>query len=165
MQIKPYIKRLYGFTLIELMVFIIVVSIGLGALTAVYNYSMTNSIDPVVRVRLLELAQSQLDEVLARKYDENTSTGGIPACGAGLAPACAGIGLEGENISDADTLDDVDDFHGYTDTPYGTYSRSVAVISAGSELGLAAAQAKRITVTVTAPGGENVRLSAYRTNF
>ncbi|MEJ2444550.1 MAG: prepilin-type N-terminal cleavage/methylation domain-containing protein [Exilibacterium sp.] len=158
-------RRQGGVTLIELVVFIVVVSVALVALLSVVNYSLSNSIDPLVRVRLLELAQSQLDEVLARKYDENTPTGGVPACGTANGPACAGIGLDGEDISDAGSLDDVDDFNGYSDTPYAGYSRSVEVVAAGGDWGVAAAQAKRITVTVVSPGGESLQLSVYRANF
>lgn len=154
-----------GFTLIELMVFIVVISIGLVGLTAVYNYSMAKSVDPVIQVRLHELAQSLLDEILARKYDENTPTGGIPACGAPGGAVCAGIGLDGENLADIGSLDDVDDFDGYSDSPYAGYTRSVSITAAGADLGLTAAEAKLVQVTVSAPGGERIQLSAYRANF
>ncbi len=149
-----------GFTLFELLVFIVVVSLSLGALVPVINQSLVHSVDPIVRIRLLELAQAQIDEVQSRKYDENTPTGGTPACIAG----CAGIGLEGENINVASSLDDVDDFHGYSATPVPGYSVSVAVTLAGADLGLPAADAKRITVTATG-AGETLTLSSYRANF
>jgi len=73
------IERREGFTLIELLVFIVVISLSLGALVVVMNQALVRSVDPIVQVRLLELAQSQLDEVQSRKYDENTPTGGLPA--------------------------------------------------------------------------------------
>jgi len=155
-----------GVTLIELIVFLVVISTALAGLLSVYQHSVTNSVDPIVRVRLLELAQSQLDEVIARKYDENTPSGGIPACGSAEtgAPACAGIGLDsGESLSNVATLDDVDDFHNYSDTPYTGYSRTVSV-QTSSDLGASVA-AKRITVTVTSPGGDSMTLSTYRANF
>lgn len=157
-----------GFTLIELVVFIAVVAIALSTLLLAFNRSVTTSVDPLIKVRLLELCQSQLDEVIARKYDENTPTGGIPACGSAEDGAinCAGIGLDsGESLADRNTLDDVDDFNGYSATPYSGYNVAISVALAGSELGLTNDQAKRVTVTATAPGGDSITLSTYRVNF
>ncbi|MGS2723583.1 type IV pilus modification PilV family protein [Porticoccus sp. GXU_MW_L64] len=159
-------NRQTGFTLIEMVVFLVVISIALGALIAVYNQSLVNSVDPIVRVKMLEIAQSQLDEVAARKYDENTPTGGVPACGSAEtgAQTCS-FGLDsGENLSNPASLDDVDDFHNYNATISG-YNSAVTVALAGSELGIANGNAKRITVTVTAPTGDALTLSSYRVNF
>ncbi len=156
-------RRQRGVTLIELIVFIIVISLSLGALVYVINQSLINSVDPITRVRLLEIAQSQLDEVQSRKFDENTPTGGVPAC---VGVGCAGIGLDaGEDLDDASTLDDVDDFHDYVTSPVPGYALLVQVVEAGVDLGLAAADGKRIEVTVTAASGETVTLSTYRANF
>ena len=145
-----------GVTLIELVVFIIVISIALGALLSVYNHSIVKSVDPLVRIRLAELAQSQLDVILSAGYDGATPTGGVPACGSvtptGPAPACSGSG-------------GVSSFNGFSDNPYPGYSRSVTVTFAGGDLGLVNEQAKHISITATAPNGEALTLSAYRTNF
>ncbi|MCP5172639.1 MAG: type II secretion system protein [Pseudomonadales bacterium] len=152
--------RQQGFSLIELVVFMVVVGLALSSTILVYNQSVINSVDPIIRVQMAELAQSQLDEVIARKYDENTPTGGIPACGSAEtgAPACAGMGLEaGEVLSDQSTLDDVDDFDGYNDTPYTGYTRDVAISIVGNT--------KQITVTVSGPNNQQLILSAFRANF
>lgn len=159
---RPQPAREHGVTLIELIVFIVVISLALGALLGVYRYSVVNSVDPVVRVRLIEAAQSQLDVVLAQPYDANTPAGGVPACGMpengvpeGMPkpPSCANSG-------------GVSSFDGYSDVPYNGYQRQVNVEFAGTELGLPNnAWAKRITVVATAPDGQSVTLSAYRTNF
>ncbi len=159
MPTRPERSRQNGVTLIELIVFITVISLALGALLGVYRYSVINSVDPLVRVRLLESAQSRLDVVLAQPYDANTPPGGVPACesqaaaGRPTPPVCAGEG-------------GVSSFDGQSDTPYPGYSRTVDVEFAGTELGLTENRwAKRITVTTTAPGGQSLTLSAYRTNF
>ena len=149
-----------GFSLIELIVFMVVVGLAFSSMVLVYNQSVINSVDPTIRVQLAELAQSQLDEILARKYDENTPTGGIPACGSQEtgAPTCAGPGLEsGENINNESTLDDVDDFDGFSDTPYPGYTRTVSVSQTGN--------AKQVTVTVSGPNNQQLALSAFRANF
>lgn len=149
-----------GVTLIETVVFIIVVSVGLSVLVTAFSSFLGNSVDPIVQVRALECAQAKLDEIVARKFDENSPTGGVPPCGSAEvgAVACAGIS------SDAD-FDDVGDYDGQTDNSNPSCSITVAVSNAGGDLGLPAAQARLITVTVTSPGGGNATLSTYKANF
>ena len=139
-----------GVSLIELIVFIVVVSIALTALLAVYMQSSSNSVDPIIRVRLLEAAQSKLDEIIALKYDEATPSGGIPACGSTQTTVSC------TNAPDAN-VDDMDDFHSRNDTPFPNYQRQVNVTTEGNR--------KRITVTVSAPDGQTLTLAAYRYNF
>ncbi|WP_111640422.1 type IV pilus modification PilV family protein [Marinimicrobium alkaliphilum] len=148
-------RRQKGVTLVELIVFIVVVAVALGALVGVYTQAVTRSVDPLVQVRLLEMAQSKLDEVMAAPYDGATPAGGIPACGSAAlnANACANTG-------------GVSAFDGEVETLYGNYQRSVSVAFAGDELNLANNQAaKRVTVVATAPNGTSVTLAVYRSNF
>lgn len=152
------IARQSGVTLIETIVFIVVVSIGLGAVLMVFNQSVINSVDPVVRIKALEKGQSLMDEILARKFAENSPTGGLPACDTADGEACAPI------TADVD-YDDVGDYHGYTDNSDAGFPVSVSVTSVGAELGLANNLAKRITVSVGMPDGNALILSAYKVNF
>ena len=149
-----------GFTLIELIAFIVVVSIAMVALVGVINSAAIRSVDPVVNLRALECAQLKMDEILARRFDENTPVGGVPACGSAedAAPACNGIAADSG-------LDDVGDFNGQSDSSIANCSISIVVTEAGDDLGIANDQARRIDITVTSDGGGNAFLSAYRTNF
>jgi len=147
-----------GVTLIETIMFLVVMSIALLALLQTFNQSVINSVDPVVRVRALEIAQSQLDEILSRKFDENTPTGGVPACDSAAGVVCLGVTPGGD-------FDDVGDYDGFSDNSNPDHPISVAVVNAGNELGIPLAQARRITVAVGMPGGDSVSLSAYRANF
>lgn len=147
-----------GVTLIETIVFMVVISIALAALVQVYTYAVVNSVDPVVRTRALELAQAQMDEILARKFDENTPSGGVPACNSSGAPACAGI------TPDSD-YDDVGDFNGSPTISDPNHTLSVSVVDAGADIGLPAAQARLITVTVSVTASDSLTLSVYKTNF
>lgn len=156
----PIIKRRYGssrfekgFSLIELIVFIVVISIALVGLLSVYQQAIVNSVDPIRRIRTLELAQARLDQVLALRYDDATPSGGIPACSSSVPDA-----LPCTNTPDAN-MDDVDDYTGIVDTPYPGYTRTVQVTNFGTNF------AKIITVSVAAPGGEVLTLAAYRMNF
>jgi MSHA pilin protein MshD len=163
MPINMYSQQ-RGFTLIELVAFIVVIGISVTAIGIVFQHSVVRIQDPLIHSQLVSMAQSQLDETLSRRYDENTPTGGVPACGS-LTP-CAGIGLDaGEVLTTVSTLDDVDDFNGYQDIPQTGYQRTISVVNAGADFGVTAAHAKRITVTVTAPQGQSVSVAVYRFNF
>ena len=147
---KIQIKNQRGVSLIELIVFIIVISVASTALFQVYSYSQIRSVDPLIRIRAFELAQARLDEILALKYDASTPSGGIPACGltAGI-PCNSGAG-------DTD-MNDVDDFNNVSDAPFVGYARNVTVTTNGNE--------KLITVTVAAPTNVRITLAAFRANF
>jgi MSHA pilin protein MshD len=147
-----------GLTLIEVIVFIVVVSIGLTLLVKSVGQNLNTSADPIMRLKALEKGQALLDEILARKYDENTPTGGVPACDSSTGIACAGIVADGG-------FDDVGDYNGYSDTSESGYNLSTSVQFAGGELGLNANAAKRITVVVNTPDGKSLTLSAYKVNF
>jgi len=138
-----------GVSLIEMIVFIIVIAIASSALLATYNYSLLRNADPLIQVRALELAQAKLDEVIALKYDANTPTGGIPACNTPTGVVC-------NNTPDAN-MNDVDDFNGLSDMPYTGYIRNVTVTTANDQ--------KLITVSVAAPRGFSITLAAYKANF
>ncbi len=150
-------RRQSGVTLLELVIFIVVVSIAMSSLMMVFNRNVVRSVDPVVRVQALEKAQALLAEIMARKFDQNTPTGGIPACDTTAGTACAGI------VPD-NRYDDVGDYHGYSRS-FTHYTLNVAVVEAGVELGLPQRQARRVTVSVLMPGDKTLVLSSYKVNF
>jgi MSHA pilin protein MshD len=145
------IKKNVGVTLMEMIVFIVVVSIALTVLTAAYNQSVIKSSEPLIRQKSLNLAQAKMDEVMALKYDAMTPTGGVPACNSSTAGA-----QSCNNTPDAD-MNDVDDFHNQSDEPYTGYQRQVTVTQTNN--------IKRIQVRVTAPDSSSILLTAERANF
>lgn len=152
-----------GFTLIEMVVFLVVVATASTALFKVYNYSLINQGDPLIRVRAIELAQARLDEVLALKYDESTPTGGIPACSNGsivpgsLGGAATATTSSACNNTPDGNMNDVDDYNGVADTPVSGYTRTVTVTTSGN--------LKTITVVVAGPKNVSWTMSAIRANF
>ena len=70
-----------GFSLAEMLLFIVVVSIAFATMVPVFTRTSRESVTPVEQIRAVKLAQSKLDEILALKFDENSPSGGIPACG------------------------------------------------------------------------------------
>lgn len=156
-----------GFTLVELVIMIVVLSVGLMGILSVINFTTAHSADSIVQIRSIELGQRYLDEILPMRFNENSGSGGTPRCSSadGGSVACAAIGSDGEARAD---YDDVDDFNGLTETPagYAGYSVNIAVTDAGGEAGMPATpQTLRIDITVTGPLSTNMSFSAYRVNF
>lgn len=155
-NLNNYAQR--GVTLIEILIFIVVISVGLTMMVRSVSHGLGKSVDPILRLKALEKGQALIDQILSRKFDENTPTGGVPACGSSSGVACLGI------VADSG-YDDVGDYNGYTNTSDVNYSLSASVQFAGTDLGLSATAAKRITVVVTMPDGKSLTLSVYKVNF
>ncbi|WP_148861648.1 type IV pilus modification PilV family protein [Marinobacter fonticola] len=160
-------RRQSGATLVELVMTIVIISIAVAGVVGAFATIAGRSADPLNQTRAVELAQLYLDEILAKKYDELTPEGGVP-------PYTGGCNINTDEVDRAD-FDDVDDYHNLTDNPpkspvtniagYSGFQVAVSVACAGGEVGLAAANAKRIRVTITTPGGPVFDFSAYRANF
>lgn len=163
-----------GVTLVELIITIVVIGIAMSALISALSTGIVNSSTPLWEGKALELSQAYLDEIQAMKFDEDTALGGGE-----LAAGSVKCTVAGFDDSEARVLfDDVDDYHNLTDAPpilidstinmdeYASYSVLVQVACAGTELGLANnTSAKRVTVTVTVPGGESRSVAYYKGNF
>jgi MSHA pilin protein MshD len=150
-----------GFTLIELIVFIVIVSVALAGLLAVFNITTKASADPIQPKQAILVAESMLEEILLKAYAN--PAGGYPAA----CPATC----------DRAQFDDVSDYHNYSST--GVYSLDnlttpVAGLTAYNvAVSVAAASVTatgnslaglRITVTVTV-GGNTYTLAGYRFNY
>lgn len=107
-----------GVTLIELIAVIVILSIALVSVAAGISAGLSRSADVLLETRAVALAQSYLDEILSRRFDERSSLRGIPPCrtnctdevnfGPDLGGTC-GVSSNRECRAD---YDDVDDYHG-----------------------------------------------------
>jgi MSHA pilin protein MshD len=179
--------RSRGLSLIELVVFIVVLSIGFAATLVLYNQAVTASVDPIVRKQVLAIATSLLEEIELRGFtycdpdDANVYTATSATVGPGgcaSAPTLEVIGPEAGDTSRA-LFDNVNDYHGFqmlsgiqdiqgnTVPGLGAYSlTNVTVATAGGTFGLADPNdALLITVTVTGPTNVSVTLSGYRFRY
>jgi len=157
-----------GMTLVELVMTIVIISVAIAGVIGAFSLAAGRSSDVLSQVRAIELAQLYADEIMARRYDESTGSGGTPV----YAGSC-NIGADaGESRA---TFDDVDDYHSTDDQPprsadgaisgFSDFRVQVSVVCAGTGLGLAQQNAKRIDLLVTAPGGYQYDFSVYRVNF
>lgn len=110
-----------GISLIELVIFIVILSVALAGITLIYINTTRYSADPMVRIRSIELAQSTLEEILLKAYDDNTQVGGgcvhfaaNSRCPVGTPPnptaATEALGLVSEE-GNRSLFDDVDDYN------------------------------------------------------
>jgi MSHA pilin protein MshD len=135
-----------GFTLIEVIIFIVVVGAGLAGILAVSTNVVKSSADPMVRKQSMALADSILEEILQKEYADPD-------------------GSSGETTRD--TMDDVDDYNGktkalFTDWPASLSAYSVTiVVEAPAALG--GIMHKRVSVTVTG-GTHSIAMTGYRSN-
>ena len=166
-----------GFSLVELIVMIVVLSVALTGVTIAINETVKQSPKPLVQTRAMELAQTYLDEILAKRFDEFSGQGGIPRCDStdNAAQTCSNS-MGNEEGGNRQLFDDVDDFNNLDNSPpinatgsalpiYSDYRVQVSVNYAGGDIGLANRGAKRITINVTTPLGNTIPVSAYRVNF
>jgi len=166
-------KAQLGFTLIEIIVTIAVLAVAFTTLVVVFNPAVTQASSPIVDLRAAEIGQAYLEEILGKRFDENSINGSTQRCGDGTAAACStSLQSDGEARPN---FDDVDDFNGLTESPvnalgnakteYANYSVSITVSYDGASLGLANNDAKRIDVAVQRSNGSIFNFSAYKTNF
>jgi len=173
-------KQQYGFTLIELVVFIVVLAVGLTGTVLVINQTVANAPKAMMHIRAMEIAQAYLDEISTKRFDENTGQGGLPVCDsptpvAPITPCSNVMGPEGSETRNI--FNDVDDYHGTNDSPpvdasgitnadYVGYGVQISISYAGNDLALANNRfAKRINLVITSPFGDQIPVSYYRTNF
>jgi MSHA pilin protein MshD len=175
-------KNQQGFTLIELIVGIVVLTLSLSIVTTLIAPAEEQSADNILQIKASELAQSLMNDIMSRAFDDNSDMSGSRIrCGEPLDGednlCTTTIGVESdEDINDRNTFDDVDDFDGFEervnstddllDGGYSQFAILVSVSYAGTELGLADnALAKRITVEVTTPLGTAIRFTSHKANF
>ncbi len=176
---KPPAKVQRGFTLIELVIFIVIVSVALAGVLLVLTQSTARSADPQLRRQALAIAESLLEEVqlMPFTYCDPDDPAVDTATGAAGCATPEVIGPEaGETRTAAPQFDNVNDYHGYsmpagisditgTAIPgLGAYSASIAVQAAALD-SVPATDALRITVTVNGPGGTQVKLEGWRTRY
>ncbi|HRK56023.1 MAG TPA: type II secretion system protein [Burkholderiaceae bacterium] len=157
------LARAAGATLIEVVLFIVIISIAVASILGLMSLVAGRSADPVILRQSIAVAESMLQEILAQPFSTLDLDGGAN-----------GIGPEaGETRESATTpFDHVDDYHGFSltgiTTPDGAaisglelYSLSVTV-EENALTDIAAGDGLLVTVTATGPDGLPVSISGYR---
>jgi MSHA pilin protein MshD len=176
-----------GFTLVEMTITIVILAIALVGVASMVGLGTSNSANTLVQTRAVALAESYLDEILGRRFDERSAASGLDPCfGLSGGDKCSDevdFGPDGGESS-RDEYDDVDDYDGLkegdgevppiadaegaTRVEYTNFHVEVSVRYAGDDpvLGLTETDAKLVTVTVTSRDQDNGwEFSAYRSNY
>jgi MSHA pilin protein MshD len=149
-----------GISLIELIMFIVIVSVALAGILLVMNVTTRGSADPLIHKQALAAAESLLEEIelqdfipvsgvtsvnqanraslyhIVRDYDTFATSGIYPV--SGVAPI---VGLE-------------------------NYNARVTVANAAlGGITVGSASAVQVTVTVKDPQGNDIQISGYRTAY
>lgn len=176
-------SRQRGLSLIETVIFIVVLGIGIAGLAVLYNQLSLVSVDPLVRKQAVAIASSLMEEIQLRPFtfcdpdDPVVFTAASPA-GCGTPEV---LGAEGGETRYGPTFfDNVSDYAAFplmagsiqdiTNTiisDLSGYSAQVQIVAAGGDFPAAipADDALRITVTVTGPANTQVVLQGYRLRY
>lgn len=180
--------RQRGATLIELIVFIVIVSVGVVGVLSTMTPILRTSANPMIRKQMVAVAESMLLEVLRQPLtycdpDDASATSATSVAGCTNSQDKGGAALTsstpaGETRLVPPLFDNVADYGGYSQTPVTDitgaasglpalpdgYGVAVAVTRAGATFGLLPADALQVVVTVTA-GTESLALSGYRFRY
>lgn len=179
--------RQRGLTLIELIMFIVIVGVALAGVLTVFNVTTKSSADPMIRKQMLAIAEAVLEEVQLQPFtwcdpdDRSAATATSATLDATATDptkcwdAVEAIGVEtvsgntDTRLSTTYPFDNVNDYNGLAGIttsitggamPSG-YSAAVSVAQNALN-GIAATESLRITVTVT-HGTDSLALEGYRT--
>ena len=152
-----------GFTLVEVIIFIVVAGIALVGILLVSQISVKSSADPMVHKQAMALADSILEEVLQKEYCDPDSANLT------VTPHACAARTAADQEATRDTLDDVDDFNGkdktlFTDWPTSLAAYNVAITVTPTTLGTNTIPVKQISVQITG-GGETFTATGYRANY
>jgi MSHA pilin protein MshD len=183
--------RSRGVSLVELVVFIVVVGVAVAGVLAALNMATRSSVDPMVQKQALAIAEALLEEVQLQAFtycDPDDANAPTALSSAGCTGGAGGandedrdpLGAEAgevrtsattpfDNVSDymapgGFTVNPITDISGNAPAGLAGYAATVTVAKQG--LGTVPAnQALLITVTVTGPGATTVVLHGYRMRY
>jgi len=179
-----------GFTLIETIVGIVVLAISFSVLTSLIYPLSQQSAEQLHQLKAAELAQSMLNEIHNKAFDQNSDmAGGLVRCGDIGETVCSST-MGPEDISGVietrATFNDVDDYNnliynageiensqGQVLALYLGYSMNITVCNDANYSGADCdgtpdaniSTAKLIIVTITTPTDFSMHFSTYRANF
>jgi MSHA pilin protein MshD len=152
-----------GATLVEVVLFIVIIATALTAVLGTLSLTVGRSADPLVARQSLAIAESLLQEVMSQPYTANDLDG---------PPDAIGPEAGETRFSTTTPFDHVDDYDGYTMNgivkPDGTAVPGLAAYSARVSVqpqafgNVPAGEGLLVTVTVTGPGGYSVALNGFR---
>lgn len=182
--------RQAGISLIELVIFIVVVSIGVVGILSVMNVTTKASADPLLRKQALAIAESLLEEIELQAFtfcdpnDPQALTATSAAVGPGGCSSAAwsedtlpagprvanaeGVARDAQNVSDYQKFsmtNPVRDVGGSTISGLSGYQVKVTISQIPFTDIASAVDTLKIDVAVTDPSGAALTLTGYRMRY
>jgi MSHA pilin protein MshD len=158
-----------GTSLIELIMFIVIISAALMGILSVMNVTTKYSADPLIHKQAIAIAESLLEEIELQDFiDQNDGLNTTCSAASAVTPTTRATVY---HIVDCyavpgNLLTTSLDMFGNPLGLAGSYSASVAIDKTTSALGgILAGSAVRITVTVTDPQNNQISIDGYRTKY
>ncbi|MDT8427871.1 MAG: type II secretion system protein [Pseudomonadales bacterium] len=106
----PGIPGQRGLSMIEMVIAIVILAVALVSISVSISVGLGRNADVMLETRAVALAQSYLDEIFGRRFDENSNPRGIPPC----STNCTDELDFGPDLPETERIDfdDVDDYHG-----------------------------------------------------
>lgn len=151
----------HGFTLIETIIFIIIVGVAMGAIVVQFTTSVQHSAAPLLRQKAITIAYQYLDHMQTVRWDETTPVGG------GTAPGQSTPGLDAAESCTLSQLDDFDDFDCFNNTALTDgFSINIDVFNGSSSWDSIPSNAhKKAEISVATPVGETLTVTLFRANY
>lgn len=157
-----------GVSLIELIIFIVIISVGLTGILLVMNQTTAHSADPLIHKQAIAAAESLLEEIELQDYTD-ANDGVTTVCPVASAVTVANRATD-YHIIDCYKAFNMPSPPGIFALNDGTtpiaglagYAASVAIVDEALN---GVASAVRITVTVTDPQGAQIAIDGYRTAY
>ena len=186
---NPERRKSRGLSLVELIVFIVIVSTAVAGVVGVLSIATRGSADPMIQKQALAIAEAVLEEVQLMPFtycDPDDANAATALDTAGCAAAVENPGPEGLDVpptGPAETrtetvrpFDNANDYNGFSMSPgisditgapiTGLDAYTATVSAANQALGaIPASDSLLITVTVTGPGNTTATLHGYRVRY
>ncbi|WP_036298566.1 hypothetical protein [Methylophilus sp. OH31] len=191
--IPPSKKNHYGFSLVEMVVFIVIVTTAIAGVIGALAFMSGHSADPLARKQAIAIAESLMQEIQQMPFtfcdpdDPNASTANSSAdCSVNSQANLNGPSPATESrYGAANPFDNVADYGGFTMPGGGctgicrigdstaladlnAYSAAVAITQAGGAgafAGLPADAVLKIVVTVNGPASTTIRLTGFKVRY
>jgi MSHA pilin protein MshD len=152
-----------GATLVEVVLFIVIVSIALSSVVNLLAVSSLRSSDPVLTRQSLAIAESLLQEILSQPAGNTDPDGGADTLGPEAGESRTSTTLPFDNANDYDgyVMNGVVNADGSAVPALAAYSARVAVRAQGFD-GIPSDWGWLVTVNVTAPDGSTLAVSGFK---
>ena len=167
---SPRIPFNTGFTLLEVLITVVVLSIAATSIMGVYVNSVRTSADPMIQQQAVSIAEAYMEEILLKQFCHNPDPNPLVHCTLETSGAEAGeVRSTYNDIRDYNDLGttSVQDQNGNAVAGLTAYSVTVVVggraLAGGSTIPSSAAM--RIDVTVSHPAIDPITISGFRTDY